>query len=176
MNRRVLVAYATRAGSTETVAQAIAEALRPEGFQVDVKSVRDVDALADYTAVIVGSAIRAGKPMPEAVAFVEKHERELRRIPVAYFVVCLTMKDDTEENRCTVAAYLDALRAQTPEVKPVDVGLFAGVMNSARLPFLLRLLIRAMKAPDGDFRDWDAIRAWAVGVAPALRGTGAARG
>lgn len=172
MDNKALIAYATRAGSTETVAQAIAEALRHEGFQVDVKPVRDVDTLADYTAVIVGSAIRAGKPVPEAVAFVEKHEREVRRIPVAYFVVCLTMK--TEENRCTVAAYLDALRARTPDVKPVDVGLFAGVMNSARLPFLLRLLIRAMKAPDGDFRDWGAIRAWAVGVAPALRGTGTA--
>ncbi len=169
MNSRVLIAYATRAGSTETVAQAVAEALRSEGLEVDVKPVRAVTSLAGYTGVIVGSAIRAGKPMPEVVAFVEKHERELSRVPVAYFVVCLTMKDDTDENRCTVAAYLDALRARTPDVKPVDVGLFAGVMNSARLPFLLRLLIRAMKAPDGDFRDWEAIRTWAAGVALAFR-------
>lgn len=169
MNSRVLIAYATRAGSTETVAQAVAEALRSEGLEVDVKPVRAVTSLAGYTGVIVGSAIRAGKPMAEVIAFVEKHEQKLSRVPVAYFVVCLTMKDDTDENRCTVAAYLDALRARTPDVKPVDVGLFAGVMNSARLPFLLRLLIRAMKAPDRDFRDWEAIRTWAAGVAPAFR-------
>ncbi|MDH7489647.1 MAG: flavodoxin domain-containing protein [Anaerolineae bacterium] len=169
MEKRLLVAYATRAGSTESIAEAVAASLRSEGFQVDVQPVRKVRSLAGYAGVIVGSAIRAGRPMPEAVSFVEKHEQELSRIPVAYFVVCLTMANDTEENRCTVAAYLDGLRAKTPSVKPVDVGLFPGVMDSRRLPFPIRLLMRAMKARDGDYRNWDAVREWAVRIAPAFR-------
>ncbi|MGB9593147.1 MAG: flavodoxin domain-containing protein [Anaerolineae bacterium] len=169
MGNRVLVAYATRAGSTQSVAEAIAEALRGEGLQVDVQPVRNVGSLAGYNGVIIGSAIRAGRPMPEVVSFVVKHEEALSRIPVAYFVVCLTMANDTEENRCTVAGYLDALRAKTPGVRPVDVGLFPGVMDSRRLPFPIRLLMRAMKARDGDYRDWDAVREWAVRVAPAFR-------
>lgn len=169
MENRLLVAYATRAGATESIAQAVAEALRGEGFQVDVQNVRQVRSLDGYSGVIVGSAIRAGRPMPEAVSFVEKHERGLSRMPVAYFVVCLTMKDDTEENRCTVAGYLDALRAKTPSVKPVDVGLFPGALDSSRLSFLPRLIMRAMKAPDGDYRDWDAVRQWAARIAPAFR-------
>lgn len=169
MQSRLLIAYATRAGSTQSIAEAVAESLRGEGFEVDVQNIRQVRSLAGYAGIIVGSAIRAGRPMPEAVAFVEKHEQELSRIPVAYFVVCLTMKDDTEENRCTVAAYLDTLRARTPGVQPVDVGLFPGVLDSRRLPLLLRLLMRAMKAPDGDYRDWDTVREWATRIAPAFR-------
>ncbi len=170
MENRILVAYATRAGSTESIAEAVAESLRGEGFQVDVMPVRKVASLDGYAGVIVGSAIRAGRPMPEAVSFVEKHEDALSRIPVAYFIVCLTMKDDTEENRCTVAAYLDALRARTPKVQPVDVGLFPGVLDPRRLSLLPRLIMRAMKAPEGDYRDWDAVRGWAVGVAAAFKG------
>lgn len=169
MQSRLLIAYATRAGSTQSIAEALAESLRSQGLEVDVKPARAVTDLAGYTGVIVGSAIRAGRPMPEAVSFVETHEATLSRIPVAYFIVCLTMKDDTEENRCTVAAYLDALRARTPKVRPLDVGLFAGALDSSRLPLLLRLLMRAMKAPDGDYRDWDAVQEWATRIAPAFR-------
>jgi len=170
MQNRILVAYATRMGSTASVAEAIAEVLRDQGAQVDVQPVGKARSLAGYTSAIIGSAIRAGRLMPEVVSFVRKHQAELSRMPVAYFVVCLTMANDTEENRCTVAAYLDALRAKTPSVKPVDVGLFPGVMDSRRLPFLLRLIIRAMKSPEGDFRDWDAVREWAARIAPALSG------
>jgi menaquinone-dependent protoporphyrinogen oxidase len=102
------------------------------------------------------------------VKFVETHREALSRVPVAYFTVGLTMKEDTEEHRREVAAYLDPVREAYPEVEPVDVGLFAGVLDYDKLNFATRLLMKAMKAEAGDFRDWDAIRAWASAVYPKL--------
>ena len=69
--------------------------------------------------------------------------------------------DDTEENRKTVSAYLEPLRAL---VKPASEGLFAGVMDMKKLPLFERLIIKMMKAPEGDFRDWTQISAWAESV------------
>lgn len=159
---KVLVAYATFAGATAGVAEAIGQEMGAgEGTQVDVRPVKQVDGLASYDAVVVGSAIRAGQVHPQALAFLQANADALARVPVAYFVVCLTMKEPTEENRCTVAAYLDAVREKVPAVQPVDVGLFAGAMDPKTLPLVARLIMKAMKAPPGDYRDWDAIRDWA---------------
>jgi len=129
--------------------------------------------VSGYRAVVVGTGIRAGQVYSEATAFLETHQQALSRAPVAYFVVCMTMKENTEENRRTVAAYLDPVREKAPQVQPVDVGLFAGVMDHKRLSLPLKLIMKAMKRPEENCRDWDAIRAWAAGVRPALLGVGA---
>jgi len=162
---KVLVAYASRCGSTGGVAEAIGEVLCEGGVAADVRLAKDVTDLSGYQAVIVGSAIRMGAWLPEAMKFVETHQDVLSRIPVAYFAVCMTLEEDTEENRRTVAAYLDPIRER---VQPVDVGLFAGAMDYNKLPFIYRLIVKALKSPEGDFRDWDAIRAWAANARPAL--------
>jgi menaquinone-dependent protoporphyrinogen oxidase len=158
MKDKILVAYASRAGSTGEVAEAIGQVLCEAGAAVDVRLAKEVTDLSPYRAVVVGSGIRVGKWLPEAVQFVERYQEALSRVPVAYFLVCLTLKEDTEENRRTVAAYLDPVRDL---VQPVDVGLFAGAMDYAKLPFIFRLMMKAMKSPEGDFRDWEAIRDWA---------------
>ena len=167
MSEKILVAYASKCGSTGEVAEAIGQTLCDAGAAVDVRLANDVADVSGYRAVVVGSAIRAGQWLPEATKFVETHQGALSRVPVAYFVVCLTMKDDTEENRRTVAAYLDSMREM---VQPVDEGLFAGAMNYSKLALPIRLMMKAMKSPEGDFRDWDSIRAWAAGVHPTLLG------
>ena len=158
MNDQILIAYATKAGSTGEVAEAIAEELRSGGAEVDVSPAKDVKNVSAYTAVIVGSAIRMGKLLSDATKFVEKNREALGQIPVAYFIVCMTMKDDTEENRQTVESYLDPMREV---VEPVDMGLFAGAINYSKLSFPARTMSKAMKVSEGDFRDWDAIRSWA---------------
>jgi len=162
---KILVAYASRAGSTGEVAEAIGQVLCEAGAAVDVRLAKEVTDLSPYRAVVVGSGIRVGKWLPEAVEFVERHREALSRMPVAYFLVCLTLKEDTEENRRTVAAYLDPVRDL---VQPVDVGLFAGVMDYNKLPFIFRLMMKAMKSPEGDFRNWETIRAWAGQVHTSL--------
>ena len=156
---KILVAYATKAGSTAEVAAEIGRVVESKsGCKVDVHPVGKLKEVGGYDAAIIGSAIRAGKWLPEATKFVEKHRDALSQVPVAFFTVCLTLSEDTEENRRTVAAYLDPVREM---VQPVDVGLSAGMMDYSKLSFLLRLMMKKMGSPEGDFRDWEAIRAWA---------------
>ena len=163
---KILVAYATKAGSTAEVAAEIGRVVESKsGCKVDVHPVGKLKEVDGYDAVIIGSGIRAGKWLPEATKFVEKHRDALSQIPLAFFTVCLTLSEDTEENRRTVAAYLDPVREI---VQPVEVGLFAGAMDYSKLPFILWLLMKAMKTPQGDFRDWEAIRAWADSICPLL--------
>ncbi len=168
MKNKVLIVYASRAGSTGEVAKAVGQTLSETGASVDVRSVVDENDLGHYEAVIVGSAIRMGRWLPEAVDFVKKHHDELSRVPTAYFVVCNTMKDDTPENRKKVLAYLDPVRKAAPNIEPVDIGLFAGVIDFSKLSFIDKSVLKVRGASEGDFRNWAAIKKWATDVAPML--------
>jgi menaquinone-dependent protoporphyrinogen oxidase len=170
MKNRVLVAYGSRCGSTGGVAEAVGQVLSAAGASVDVHLVKTVNDLSPYQAVIVGSAIRMGKWLPEALEFVKTHRDALSRVPVAYFAVCLAMKDDTVENRRKALGYLDPVRKQFPRVKPLGIGLFAGAVDYKKLSFAYSLILKVKGAPEGDFRNWEAIRTWAASVRPALDG------
>jgi menaquinone-dependent protoporphyrinogen oxidase len=165
MTGKVLVAYATRAGSTAEVAQAIGEVLRGRGDAVDVAPVKEVRDLSPYRAVIAGSAIRMGSWLPEAVEFVTKNQAGLSKVPTAFFVVSGFMKDDTTEMRAKVSAFLDPVRAM---VKPDKEGLFAGKMDYSKITFLDRLIAKMVKSVEGDWRNWVQIRAWAADAIPAV--------
>ena len=166
--RRVLVAYASRCGSTGSVAEAIGAVLCGMGATVDVRLVENVKDLGPYQAVIVGSAIRRGNWLPEATAFVKSNQDTLSRVPIAYFVVCLTMKDDTAENRDKVLAYLDPVRKGAPAIIPVAVGLFPGVLDFSKLSFVNQSIFKAKGASEGDYRNLAAEKGWASNVGPAL--------
>ena len=164
MSDKILVAYTTAAGSTTEVAEAIGQELAGGDGMVDVRRTKEVQDVSPYRAVVVGTGIRAGQVYRDTLAFLERHQEALSKVPVAYFIVCMTMKDDTEENRCQVETYVDQMRQKAPHVQPVDVGLFAGKMDFKTIPFLLRLIVKAMKSEEGDFRDWEVIRAWSAGL------------
>jgi menaquinone-dependent protoporphyrinogen oxidase len=161
-----LIAYSTVAGSTAEVAKAIGDALSPS--KVDVRPAAEVKDVRPYSAVIVGAGVHAGRVYKEALSFLVRHRAALSAVPVAYFLVCLTMKDDTEENRCQADAFVDQMREAAPQVDPVSVGLFGGKMDFKEVALPLRLILKAMKSPEGDFRDWDAIREWAEEIEPRL--------
>lgn len=153
---RILVTYASTAGSTAEVAERIGHDLGSSAT-VDVVPASARPDPTGYDAVIVGSAIHGGKLMPDVIKFVEKNRSTLNHIPTAYFIVCLTMQNDSPETRTKSRSFLDPI---CELATPSTVGLFAGRLESARTPFIMRVMMKAMKAPNGDFRDWNAIAAW----------------
>jgi menaquinone-dependent protoporphyrinogen oxidase len=158
MGRRVLVAYASKAGSTAQVADAVARRLADAGLTVDVRRARNVRSMDGYAAVIVGSAIRAGRWLSEASGFVKNHREALAARKTAFFTLCMTLQQDTPEHREKVAAYLKPVREI---LEPDEIEFFAGKMDYRKLALAPRLIVKHMRVPEGDFRDWHAIGAWA---------------
>jgi len=167
MNPKVLIIYGTRAGSTAEVADSIAAILKSHDVTVELREAKQVKSVKGYSLVIIGSAIRLGKVLPEIQSLVEKHQEDLSKTATAFFVVCMTLKDNTPENRKIANGFLDPLRKL---VTPVEAGLFAGKMDYSKLGFLARFACKYMvKVPEGDFRDWPVIRAWTNGLAGRIK-------
>jgi len=162
MPERILVSYASRLGSTQGVAEAIAKTLSDAQFRVDLRRMTEVTHVAPYYAVVAGSAIRNKTWLPEAMDFMRLFQAELGSRPFAAFLVCmtLTMKADYRE---AVAGWMQPVRQL---VKPVSEGYFAGSLDISRIEsFSERLKFQISVAmgvwTEGDHRDWDAIRLWA---------------
>jgi len=162
---KILVTYATRAGSTFEVASTIAEVLRAVGATVDVKPVPAVHEVEGYDAVIVGSAIRMSCWLPEAVAFVKANRKALSHIPTAYFLVSGLLRDDTPGMQHKVLAFLDPIRTI---LEPTSIGLFAGKIDFSKMNGLDRSIAEGIGSSDGDWRNWEAIRQWARDLQPTL--------
>jgi menaquinone-dependent protoporphyrinogen oxidase len=171
MSNKILVAYASRTGSTAGVAEAIGQTLAESGAQVEVRPMKDVNDLAPYQAVVVGSAIQGGQWLPEAMQFMQTHRAVLAQKPFAAFLVCMTLAmPNASKYRSGVAEWLEPVRALA---RPVSEGLFAGALDISQVPsFADRLKFRLSVAlgawQEGDHRDWQAIRAWATELRPLL--------
>lgn len=170
MSGKILVTYASQAGSTAGVAEAIGKTLADSGMSVDVRPMKQVQDLTPYGAVVAGSAIHGGQWMPEAMQFVRTHQATLVQKPFAAFLVCMTLAMPKSQYREHVATWLEPVRAL---VRPVSEGLFAGALDCKTIPSFgdrlkFRLSVMMGVWSEGDHRDWNAIRAWANSLRPLL--------
>jgi menaquinone-dependent protoporphyrinogen oxidase len=166
---RILVAFASKHHSTAEIAEAIGEVLRESGgLLVDVRSVETVRDLTGYDAVIVGSAVYAGQWQGEAAAFLKQHERDLAQRPTWLFSSGPTGEGDPK-TLLKGWELPEALRPVAERIKPRALAVFHGSLESDRLSVLERLIVKGVKAPLGDFRDWQMIQKWASGIAEALK-------
>ncbi len=163
--RRLLLAYASAAGSTAETAAFMAKRLSQRGWAVDLREVRRAPAPTGYSAVIVGSPVRAGNWLSEATAYVKTHRQELAKGRLVYFTMCMTLSEDTPAHREAVAAYIKPVREL---VEPRTSAFFAGKMDYAKLSFFVRQIVKMKKVPEGDYRNWRAIGDWVDGLDPEL--------
>ncbi len=162
---RILLAYASRHGSTREVAQAIAEVLTRRGMEVEIRPVEEVQDLEGYQAVLLGSPVQDQAWLPEAQRFVQTHHQALRQLPLVYFVLSGVLGDPTPEHFHEVYGYLAEVCRLAP---PLELGLFAGALDYGRLSPEEQVRVLAKGLPEGDFRRWQDVRAWAEEVADRL--------
>lgn len=163
----ILVTYASRSGSTAEIAEAIGGTFTEHGISVDVRPMTKVTGVAQYQAVVAGSAVRQQQWLAEAMQFLKTHQCELVRKPVATFLVCMALatKNPTRyQNGLRAASAWMAPARQL--VNPVSEGYFAGVLELKKIKELrfriaLGAMVRLGLFPEGDHRDWDAIDNWA---------------
>jgi menaquinone-dependent protoporphyrinogen oxidase len=166
MSASILVAYATRYGSTEEVAEAIAATLRENGLPVDCRSVRDVRDMAGYSAVVLGAPLYMYRWHRAARRFVSRHREALRQLPLALFALGPTHDPHDEEEWRESRTQLDKELSKFPWLTPIALELFGGQFDPENLRFPLNVF--AGQEPATDIRDWSAIRNWANELAAKL--------
>lgn len=167
MTANVLIAHASRYGATAEIAEAIGRVLRDAGIAAAVLPVDQVENLAPYTAVVLGSAVYMGHWRKEAVRFLENHEAALTARPTWLFSSGPTGEGNPVE-LMKGWRFPEGQKALADSIHPRDVTVFHGVLDAKRLNFADRLIIKAVKAPVGDFRDWERIDMWARSIADEL--------
>jgi menaquinone-dependent protoporphyrinogen oxidase len=194
--KKILVTYATMAGSTVEVAQAVGEEIAKSDVQVDVLPVGEVKSLAGYDGVVIGAPMIMGWHR-DAVAFLKKHHQALRELPLAVFATAMSLTQTGDVRTGDVPIYVDEKLAKPPQqsghldfreryaqlsnyvqpilraahpAKPVSVGLFGGRLEYGRLPWWGVLFVMlVIQAPAGDRRNWPAIHSWAAALTQALQ-------
>ena len=178
---KILVAYATRHGATQGIAEQIARTLERPGLDVALRSVDEAGTLEEFDAFVIGSAAYMGGWLGNATAFVRRHRNLLASRPVWLFSSG-PIGDETVDPKGR-----DVIEASVPKefaefdraIHPRDRQVFLGAYDPDAAPAGLAegLMARFMRLapavrdalPAGDFRDWPAIEAWAEGIARALQ-------
>ncbi|NLO73695.1 MAG: hypothetical protein GX100_06235 [candidate division WS1 bacterium] len=171
---RVLIAYASGFGATAEVAKEIGKVLA-ESHTVEVQPMAKVQSLAPFDAVLLGSSIRAGRWLGGLPRFLQRFRRELETTPFAIFAVALTART-LEGSRRLLAESLPQLLQRFPELEPFASQAFGGVLDYDRYNLAVRMVMRRVAQSEGlptsglqDFRDWQAIRAWAQELSQQLQ-------
>jgi menaquinone-dependent protoporphyrinogen oxidase len=159
---KVLVAVASRHGSTREIGDAIAEVLADSGFEVEVADPDDVDTVEPYGAVILGSSVYVGRWAASARAMVDRCACCLVSRPVWLFSsgpVGTPPAPESEPEE--VARIMTRLRARGHRT-------FPGRLDTGGLGLAERAAVALLQAEQGDFREWADIADWAAAIAAEL--------
>ena len=172
MSHSILVTYATRYGSTQEVAEAITATLRESGLEVDIQSMRKVQTLEGFHAIVMGAPLYIGRWHKDVGKFLLLYQEALTQRPVAIFT--LGPAQSKEKDWGAVHAQLDRELAKYPWLTPVAQELFGGKYDPAKLHFFDKLLASfpaspLYQMPASDLRDWIAIRTWANNLVAVLQ-------
>jgi len=184
----VLVAYATKHGATREIAERIAEKLDAAGLQAVARPAKAAGDLASYDAFVVGSAVYNFHWMKEATQFLRRNRDVLAARPVWLFSSGPLGTEATDAQgrdlrEVSVASPEDAppmfkraaqeMAELQEAIKARDHRVFFGAFHRGKPKDMSERLVLLMPAaraavPEGDFRDWQEIEAWAEGIAQEL--------
>jgi len=170
MDKRVLVTYGTKYGATAEIADKIGQVLRQAGLQADILPADRAGDPSAYQAVVLGSGVYIGRWRKEAVKFLKANEQALAQRPVWIFNSGPLGEGDAAEQAGDLG-FPKALRPIADRIGVRDVAIFFGAVDLEKLNPLERWMFKNVDSPIGDFRDWDAVAAWAEGIAAALEAT-----
>jgi len=192
----ILLVYATRHGSTREVADAVVEALRGAGCEVDERAAEDAPGPAGYDAVVVGGPMIMGWHR-QAMRYLKTHHAELQGVPTALFITAASLTDNGETKVDSVPILKDPWLAKAPRtagklryreryalpshylgdvlkkaapLRPKSVAFFGGCLDLATMNILEKLFVLlVVSATPGDGRHWELIRSWGAGLAEELK-------
>jgi menaquinone-dependent protoporphyrinogen oxidase len=161
---KVLVAAASRHGATQELAEAIGRTLGEEGLDPSVSAIGEAGDPAGYDAVIIGSAVYMGRWLDPATTFIASHGAELADRPTWLF----SSGPIGDPPRPGEAQAVDVAEVMA-KTQAKGHKLFAGKLDKDKLGFGERAVMLAFRAAECDYRNWDAVEAWARGIAGELR-------
>jgi menaquinone-dependent protoporphyrinogen oxidase len=174
---RILVAYASRHGATQGIAECIAETLTDSGHVVETRPVKEVDDPAGYDAFVIGSAVYMFHWLKDMTTFLRRNGSLLAERPGWLFSSGPLGTDLTDAKGRDVLEVSVAKEAAefVAAIHPRGNAMFFGAYSRGKPVGLAERFVAKMPAardamPTGDFRDWQAIEAWAAGIARALQG------
>jgi menaquinone-dependent protoporphyrinogen oxidase len=159
---KVLVTAASKHGATAEIAQAISETLSSHGVDATLKPIEDVQSIDGYQAVVIGSGVYAGRWLKPARELVKRHESELKQRKVWLFSSGPVGDPPKPVEESTEFAQMKAATGA------LEHRIFSGRVDPKALSLPERAVVAALHAPTGDFRDFDAIRAWAAHIAGSI--------
>ena len=168
VSEKVLIAYASRYGSTKEIAITIGKVLEDHKLDNDVFPSEEVSSLSPYHSVVIGSALYLGNWLEPASELLESFQEQLAQMPVWLFSSGPTVSGDPSKVLANWRFPI-SLQTITDDIKPRGIKLFAGKINAALLTHEDWLTSRSMDGKFGDYRNWETIIEWANSIAHSLK-------
>lgn len=159
MEGKILITYASKHGSTAEIAEKIHSLVESNKLVCEIMPVDEVDDVSSYEVIILGSAVYIGQWRKSTIDFLKKNTHQLKNKKVWLFSTGPTGKGDPVE-LLKGWRYPDGLKDTIDRIQPEDITVFHGMLDESKLNTLEKMTIKMVKAPLGDYRDWQMIEDW----------------